>query len=368
MAGRPPVHPLRVAALALMLIGTLPACGGAPIATTTPSPSASPTPTPSPASSPSPAVVTAGSPAWVDVSVASGWRSRSAPRPVDTPALQNPAAVRAWLTGMTAADKVGLIDRLDTQLLLGERVEVLEVDGDWTRIAVPDQPAPADPRGYPVWVPLRQLTALPPPDTGELVTVVTPTAVLRSADGTIEVSFGTTLPLVGGAGAIDIVGLPGGHGSMTVAATAVTAAGLTPTGASIVATARRFLGLPYLWGGTSGFGFDCSGLVHLIYRAHGVVLPRDSDPQSKAAVAVSRSDLQPGDLVFFSSGGVAYHVALYAGSGLIIDSPSPGYAVEEIPLASMPIAGDYSGARRPQAMARASRNAAEAAMPPMTTV
>jgi cell wall-associated NlpC family hydrolase len=76
------------------------------------------------------------------------------------------------------------------------------------------------------------------------------------------------------------------------------------------------------------------------------LLPRDADPQSRVGLAVSRSALQPGDLVFFSSGGVAYHVAIYAGQGFIIESPSPGHPVEQVQLASFPGLSDYSGARR----------------------
>ena len=58
------------------------------------------------------------------------------------------------------------------------------------------------------------------------------------------------------------------------------------------------------------------------------------------------ANLLPGDLVFFSRGGSAYHVAIYAGQGLIIDSPSPGYSLEQVPLSNFPLIGDYSGARR----------------------
>jgi gamma-D-glutamyl-L-lysine dipeptidyl-peptidase len=277
-------------------------------------------------------VVTAGAPAWVSVSVASGWRSPQAARAVDAPALANPVRTRAWLAGMTAADKVGLIDRLDTQALLGEEVLVLQLQGGWAQVAVMDQATPLDTRGYPAWMPVRQLTATAPPRSNQSVTVIAPTAFLTNASSSLEVSFGTTLPVLGQDSTAYQVGLPGGA-VMTVAA-------------SIIATARSFVGLPYLWGGTSGFGFDCSGLVHQVYKAHGVLLPRDADPQSKVGVAVSRSNLEPGDLVFFSSGGVAYHVVIYAGGGLVIESPSPGYPVDEVPLASMAVIGDYSGARR----------------------
>ena len=331
-------------AVALTACGSTPSAGVSPSPSRSPSAPASPSPLPSPSPQPTPKVA-AGAPAWVAVSVASGWRSPSAPRAVDVPALASPAAIRTWLSRMSAADRVGLIDRLDTQAVLGEEVLVIAISGDWAQVAVRDQSTPLDARGYPVWMPVRQLSAVPPPDSDQSVIVVTPTAVLQGAGGPVEASFGTSLPLVATQGALDVVGVPGG-GTMTVDAQSVVAGRLPATGAAIVATAQKFLGLPYLWGGTSGFGFDCSGLVHLVYRAHGIVVPRDSDPQSKVGYAVDRSQLQPGDLVFFSSGGSAYHVAIYAGGGMVIDSPSPGYPVEKVALASMPVIGDYSGARR----------------------
>ncbi|HET7337911.1 MAG TPA: peptidase P60, partial [Candidatus Dormibacteraeota bacterium] len=123
------------------------------------------------------------------MSVASGWRSPQSPRPVDAPALRNPADIRGWLSAMSNADKVGLIDRLDTQALLGEEVLVLQISGDWAHVAVPDQPSPLDPRGYPVWIPMRQLTAAPPPHSDASVIVTTPTAWLSSAGTSLEVSF-----------------------------------------------------------------------------------------------------------------------------------------------------------------------------------
>ena len=316
-------------------------------ASISPSPSASPIPSPSPTPIPTPVPVLAvGQPAWVVVSVASGWRSPSSPRPVDTLALGNPAHPRMWLAVMTAADEVGLIDRLDTQVLLGDEVLVLELLTGWARVAVVDQATPLDARGYPVWIPRAQLSAIAPPESGTTVVVRKPTAWLAASDGTqLEVSYGTRLPVIAAAATSYTVGLPGGL-VMTIASGSVTAWPMPATGASIVADGRAFLGLPYLWGGTSGWGFDCSGLVHVIYKAHGLALPRNSDPQSKVGAAVARGAVQPGDLVFFSTAGSAYHVAIFAGSGAVIDSPSPGYPVEQVALNTMPLVSDYSGARR----------------------
>jgi peptidoglycan/xylan/chitin deacetylase (PgdA/CDA1 family)/cell wall-associated NlpC family hydrolase len=290
--------------------------------------------------------VKAGATAYVAVSVATGWRSWKSPRTVDAPALENPVRIEAWLAGMTGADKVGLIDRIDTQLLIGDRVQVLNVSGAWTQVVVPDQSTPLDKRGYPVYMPVRQLTGVSPLDAAETVVVVKSTTVLRSLDGTrtLRISFGTMLSVLGEATATYEVATPGGV--MVVDKSAVSIRELPQTAASIIATARSFLGLQYLWGGTSGFGYDCSGLVYSVFKAHGVVLPRDADAQSRVGQAVSRAALQAGDLIFFSSGGVAYHVAIYAGQGLVIDSPSPGNPVEQVPLSTFPIIRDYSGARR----------------------
>lgn len=83
--------------------------------------------------------------------------------------------------------------------------------------------------------------------------------------------------------------------------------------------AKRFLGRPYTWGGTSSFGFDCSGFTQTLYRRRGVTLPRDTGPQSRwdGASPVERNELQPGDLLFFGEKRVT-HTGLYLGEGKFI--------------------------------------------------
>jgi cell wall-associated NlpC family hydrolase len=91
-------------------------------------------------------------------------------------------------------------------------------------------------------------------------------------------------------------------------------------GGDIVDRAEDFLGTPYRTGGTTSRGVDCSGLVFSVYRAFGIALPRTSRAQSRFGAQVNRSDLRPGDLVFFdtSGGRGVSHVGIYAGRGEFI--------------------------------------------------
>jgi SH3-like domain-containing protein len=90
-----------------------------------------------------------------------------------------------------------------------------------------------------------------------------------------------------------------------------------------IALSKRFLGLPYTWGGTSSFGYDCSGFAQMLGRRRGVNMPRDAQPQAdwSGVVPVERHDLQPGDLLYF--GGSAKkitHTGIYIGDGKFINA------------------------------------------------
>jgi cell wall-associated NlpC family hydrolase len=99
---------------------------------------------------------------------------------------------------------------------------------------------------------------------------------------------------------------------------------------SLVQHALRYLGVPYLWGGTSTAGLDCSGLVWLAFHEIGITLPRTAEAQYEATVRVSKDQLQPGDLVFFwATDGVQWvsHVGIYLGQGQMVDAPTTGSVV-----------------------------------------
>lgn len=118
-------------------------------------------------------------------------------------------------------------------------------------------------------------------------------------------------------------------------------AGIVVTPGSPVETALAYHGVPYLWGGESPRGFDCSGLVMYVMAQHGVDLPHYSGAQFQRGEKVAVTDLRPGDAVFF--GSPVYHVGMYVGSGYFIHAPRTGDFVKLSKLADRK---DYTGARR----------------------
>jgi gamma-D-glutamyl-L-lysine dipeptidyl-peptidase len=95
------------------------------------------------------------------------------------------------------------------------------------------------------------------------------------------------------------------------------------TTAEMVAFSRKFLGLPYTWGGTSAYGYDCSGFMQMLNRRRGVMMPRDAQPQAdwNGVRPVERTDLQPGDLLYFgSSDKKITHTGMYIGDGKFINA------------------------------------------------
>jgi gamma-D-glutamyl-L-lysine dipeptidyl-peptidase len=337
---------MRVMAIAAAVLGL--AIAGGPVTPASPGSAAA-------AVAAAPAPCTSGT-CYVAVSVATLWVKPWYPRAVDKPALGNPAHPETWVRAMTVAQKSWLVGRLETQALYGTTVTVIGHWRNWAQVAVPGQPTNRDRRGYPGWVPAVQLTRTAPPTAATSAVIRSPAAWLWSrwtaggVAGTrvMLASYDTRLPVVRATAAYVEVTLTGGRNaavrrSDVVLHTAGSAWGATR--ARVIAEARKFLRLPYLWAGTSGFGYDCSGFTYSVYHAYGLTLSRDADQQAVHGTFVARSALQPGDLVFFrhSATGPISHVGMYIGGGNMIDAPHTGAVIRIDPVSSF---AHYAGARR----------------------
>lgn len=121
------------------------------------------------------------------------------------------------------------------------------------------------------------------------------------------------------------------------------------SGQAVVETAKKYLGVPYVYGGTSPSGFDCSGFVQYVYAELGYSLNRVAADQMNNGIPVSREQLQPGDLVgFYSSAGGGYvgHIGIYVGDGMMIHAPHTGDVVKYTSIDTSYYTSRFAGGRR----------------------
>lgn len=277
----------------------------------------------------------------VSVPVATVWRSPSAVRYVDKPAIVDAPDPRAWPDALDKQSRLELLGRVDTQLLLGEPVEVIDEDADWLKIVAPWQPSSLDVRGYPGWV-RRSHVAEAPLATDDHVVICVDTTRL-SFDNNVpdaEATYGTILPTMDVSDGMIQVALPGGATAWVSRSACREHRGLRPVatahldGEVAVSSASRFIGLQYVWGGTCAYALDCSGMVHLVLRALGVLLPRDAHDQAEVAEHFPRSEAQTGDLLFFAEPGKPiHHVGFAVGDGEhLLHAPGTGNVIADEPL------------------------------------
>jgi beta-lactamase class A len=229
--------------------------------------------------------------------------------------LSVPASLGVRVAGRALTPRLGVVTvpclqlrrgpghahELVSQLRLGDPLHILDAGPDWTLLRAPD--------GYVAYGKTNNLTAS---DTWRPAYVVAaPIALAQAEDGRIfQLSAGACLAEGRGDGHFR---LPTGEGIHVTEDLVVPLGEILDT-ETLLRLASRFLGLPYLWGGTTGWGIDCSGLVQLTHFVCGVGLPRDADQQQDALPPVSAiADLAPGDLVFFPG-----HVGIHLGRGEFI--------------------------------------------------
>ncbi len=195
-----------------------------------------------------------------------------------------------------------------SQALMGTPVEVLERGKEWSRVRTPD--------GYEGWIINHSLAFKSPQQMKEWLNaplmMVTAPFEFHDVDRRTDLVHGDILRAVG-----DSLELPDGRRILTPrdAVEPLEEIKSRPLDRSkLPLWAEQYLGVPYLWGGLSSKGMDCSGLVRMAYMAQGRTLPRDAWQQALEGVEVPADSLLPGDLIFFGNKRVT-HVAIYAGNG-----------------------------------------------------
>ncbi|GAB3820938.1 C40 family peptidase [Kribbella italica] len=267
------------------------------------------------------------------VPVSTVWTSPEAPRAIDAPAVAAAPDAAAWAKSMDTETRLGLHGRTLTQLLYGEPVIVRSERDGWSEIVAPWQPSSQDELGYPGWVPSAHLGELPGSATAPVAVTVPVTSLTAEpgAGAIADLSFGTVLSSVDHADGFTRVALADGAFGW-LADDSLRAVDTPATPEDRLRLGSLFLGLEYLWGGTSAYGLDCSGLIHAVSRVLGQRIPRDAHDQADALESVAIDEAKPGDLYFFARPGQqVHHVGFVSPEGMLHASET-GKLLENEPL------------------------------------
>ncbi|WP_416434301.1 NlpC/P60 family protein [Priestia megaterium] len=258
---------------------------------------------------------------YVCVAVATVWTSYDSCREIDDNATSVPVKLDKWLEQLTYTRRLELCEKnlVQTQLLLGEEVYVTERKGKWAKIVIPSQFSSKDERGYPGWVPSHQLISQAEysPLNKPTAVVTAAIATLQLAEEALQISYQTQLPLLKEDKEWLEVQTPVGSGKIKRQDAVViedrNRKATKGTGDMIIAAGEQFLNLPYLWGGMSAWGYDCSGFAYATHKANGYLIPRDATDQARRGKEVGLDSIQPGDLLFFAhekGEGSIHHVGI----------------------------------------------------------
>lgn len=217
----------------------------------------------------------------------------------------------------------------------GNEVDVVSQDGDWSLVATPDY--------YRGWVANKDLVFKSWPKADHIIkTTNLFTAIYVEQDMNshppIMVAYGTELPLIEQLDEkwVRVMMPNGDSGYMRRADVAIDPKPMSMF--QMIKFSSKLVGLAYVWGGNTPFGFDCSGLVQFLYKQMGINLPRDAGLMAKwpGFIKVSRSQLKPGDVMLMGYDGEISHAGMYLGNGYFINSTSFNSSTVKISKLSLP--------------------------------
>ncbi|GLB60934.1 C40 family peptidase [Cytobacillus sp. NCCP-133] len=294
----------------------------------------------------------------VSVPVATLWTTSNSSREIDREAVGNPVDLDSWLAKLSYESRLELCDAnlVQSQILYGEEVILLEEKEDWVHVIVPDQSSSKNVRGYPGWIPKPQLIQHTDWKLhNSKVAIVQKKKAQLCSDALkpeLVLSYQTMLPVISEDAEWIQVQTPSGEGRLKAEDVSVyESAKSIPKGSgkSIVAAGEQFLGLAYLWGGMSSYGYDCSGFSYSMCKANGYIIPRDAYDQAESGNPVEIDAIEPGDLLFFAyeeGKGKLHHVGIYYGDEKLLHSPNTGKTIEMIDLKDTIYEKELCAARR----------------------
>ena len=289
--------------------------------------------------------------AAVIVPVATVWTDPGSVREIDQPVLAEEGTTSGWIHEMDDGQKLDLCtnNRVQTQVLFGEDVLVEEEEGGWSKVLIPSQPTSKNKLGYPGWIPSAQIAAAPVNQGKETAIVIKESTRLTFGERALDLYYGTGLSVTRIEEGKAWVETPVGTGYVDAKSLRFMDPGHRATGMDLIRSGQQFLGLPYLWGGMSNLGYDCSGFVYTMCKVHGIRIPRDAHDQAAFGKEVALDSLEPGDALFFAyqeGKGSIHHVGFYYGDGKLLHSPKTGECIEVTDLKGFSYEKELCAARR----------------------
>ncbi|MBS4750904.1 C40 family peptidase [Carnobacteriaceae bacterium zg-ZUI78] len=235
---------------------------------------------------------------------------------------------------------------VDSELLYADTVRVLETSGDYTKVVALQQPNGKDVDGYIGWVFTQDLSDIPETfkRAEKQIVVSKATAKGRLENSDITLSIGSYLPLVDETETDFIVETL--NGKATIQKSDAIVRGSMTSLEEMMTIGKSLIGTDYTWAGISGNGFDCSGLVHTLYRLLDIQVSRDTTKQVLDGIEIPKDKAALGDLLLFENEQGIHHVGIYVDKGIMLHAPNENASLEMMSISGTPYEKELKYVRR----------------------